>query len=683
MWKDLRAPAVKLKKFIEEFEQNGELKYMQQLQKVANRSRRVVEISLDDLEDMDEDLSSSLRMNTRRYLSLLGQAIDQCMPEPDGQRMQVRNGQEEAQRAQETEIPLELKRRYEIRLLPGSKDKFMSLRTVKANHIGQLVSIRAMVARCSDVKPLAKVVTYTCEECGWEAYQEVTGRSFYPLDKCKSPQCQQFNSNSKLLMQTRGSKFVKFQEIKIQELPDQVPTGHIPRMMTVHLTGESTRSCSPGDEVQISGIFLPIPYTGYRAIKAGLTADTFLEATSVSRIKQRYQDYEFTQEMQDQILLHSQESGTYTKLANSIAPEIFGHEDVKKTLLLQLVSGCHRNLADGLQIRGDVHVCLMGDPGVAKSQLLKHVAKLTPRGVYTTGKGSSGVGLTASVTKDAFTGELMLEGGALVIADQGICCIDEFDKMEETDRTSVLAAANPAYGRYNPRRSPSENINLPPALLSRFDILFLLMDKINADTDFNLARHVCHVHRFAAAPQVDLDEVFDSQFLRAYIAQARSVDPYIPAELSEYITGAYVSMRTDEEQSDSRRYFFTTARTLLSILRLSQGLARLRFSKEVEQADIDEAIRLMYESKKSLYEEVEGGHRAYDPISTIFDMAKNLALAAGEGNSIRVADLESRAVMKGFTRSQLLDCIKSYEELNVWQTEANGSLIRFVDVGDA
>jgi len=142
------------------------------------------------------------------------------------------------------------------------KTKYMALRAVRANHIGQLVSIKAMVARCSDVKPLAKVVTYTCEECGYETYQEVTGRSFMPLDKCKSPVCVQYNNNNKLLMQSRGSKFSKFQELKIQELPSQVPTGHIPRMMTVHLMGELTRTAAPGDEIEVSGIFLPTPYTG-------------------------------------------------------------------------------------------------------------------------------------------------------------------------------------------------------------------------------------------------------------------------------------------------------------------------------------------------------------------------------------------------------------------------------------
>lgn len=451
-------------------------------QEIANRSARVLEVDVQDVESYDEELGHEIRLNTRRYQRLLSDAVKDILPEPDGdvverdvldvlleQRLHNREDQ-----AQDLEIPVELKRRYEVRLMLRHEDKsrYEALRNVRSNHIGQLVTIRAMVARCSDVKPLAKVVTYTCEECGYETYQEVTGRNFMPLDKCKSPVCTQYNSNAKLLMQTRGSKFSKFQELKIQELPGQVPTGHIPRVMTVHLMGELTRTAVPGDEIELSGIFLPTPYTGYKAMKAGLTADTFLEATSVHRIKQRYEDYDFSDDLLDEINEKSRDAGTYAKLARSIAPEIWGHEDVKKALLLQLVGGCDRTLKD-LRIRGDMHVCLMGDPGVAKSQLLKHVAKLAPRGVYTTGKGSSGVGLTASVIKDAFSGELMLEGGALVLADQGICCIDEFDKMEDSDRTAIHEVMEQQTGNFPPApackcgvRSPAPNEYTRRAMLT-------------------------------------------------------------------------------------------------------------------------------------------------------------------------------------------------------------------------
>jgi len=388
---------------------------------------------------------------------------------------------------------------------------------------------------------------------------------------------------------------------------------------------------------------------------------------------------------------------------------------VKKALLLQLVGGVTQKQADGMKTRGDINICLMGDPGVAKSQLLKHIAKLAPRAVYTTGRGSSGVGLTAAVVRDPLSNELSLEGGALVLADMGICCIDEFDKMDESDRTAihevmeqqtvsiakagitttlnartaVLAAANPRYGRYNRRADPDahvalqKNINLPAALLSRFDLLFLLLDEVDADTDKELARHVTYVHQNSVHPP--LAEGFaplSLNFIRQYLVIAKHITPTIPPALKDYVVRAYVDMRV----KDKARAAATggrsslTARQLLSILRLSQALARLEMRLDISQQDVDEAIRLVVVSKASVVEtDAADGARAVDSdvMSRLWSLLRDKAIA-DRVTHFAMADALHIAAAAGFSPRQLEQFLAEYEALQLLSVNASRTRVDFV-----
>lgn len=389
--------------FIRDYEKDKEIirkvilgpNYTEKLIKIADRDEIILSIDLDDVEKVDPDLCAAIVNNTKRYVQLFCQVVDEILPDFRVREnvskdkldvfiehrilAEMRNRQEENQgdlSAQNiaTKYPPELMRRYELYFKPPTTQKPIPVRQVRGKDIGKLVSITGAVTRCAEVKPLMVVATYTCDSCGSETYQPIGSQSFMPLERCTSQECKANKTSGRLSLQSRGSKFMKFQEIRVQEHSRDVPVGNIPRSISAICRGEMTRQCAPGDHVNVSGIFLPINRTGFRQMVAGLLADTYIETHCISVTNKTLEEDEYDMTDEEFIRMIENENININRLASSIAPEIYGHLDLKKALLLLLVGGVDQNTA-GMKIRGAINICLMGDPGVAKSQLLGFIGK--------------------------------------------------------------------------------------------------------------------------------------------------------------------------------------------------------------------------------------------------------------------------------------------------------------------
>ena len=569
-------------------------KYRQRIAQVAVAGRTTLIVDFDDLLAFDQELAEELSKHPDEYLKYANNAA----------YAQLRT--EDPEYAEKTEtVTVRI-----VRLPETAK-----LRKLGSKHIGKLVMVEGIVVRSTPVRPMVMQAVFRCKRCGEITPVNQTGPFLRAPFACSNPSCR---GKGPFDFIQEESTFIDSQELRIQERPEDLPPGQLPRTLNIKLMDrEIVDVARPGDHASIVGtvraVAPTLPTVG--KLRAFIL---HLDANSIEVLGKEPETVHPSPEEEEKILELAKDPWIHRKIMNSIAPSIYGYEHIKEAIMYLLFGGMLKRLPD-ITIRGELNVLLIGDPGTAKSQLLQYVARLAPRGLYTSGRGTTAAGLTAAVIREA-KGGMSLEAGALVLADKGIACIDEMDKMRPGDRvaiheameqhtvsiakggivatlnarTAILAAANPALGRYEPHRTVAENISLPVTILSRFDLIFILRDEPNKESDSKMSEHILELHRKGSSP---VEPPIPSELLRKYISYAKGIKPALTKQAVQRLKDFYMAMRSASETEGSP--VAITARQLESLVRTAEARARAALRKKISAEDAEAAVAIM---KRSLEE---------------------------------------------------------------------------------
>ena len=555
--------------------------YKSEVGESLRKGKKVIYINFEDLASNSPILAEALISNPEEILQLLETALEES-------RL-IKNP------------------RIRFNNIPDTQK--VLIRTIRAIHLNQLIFFEGLVRQASEVRPQVVNARFECPSCGTVISVLQIDKKFREPSRCSCGRKGQFTLLSKVM--------VDAQRLVIEESPESLSGGEQPRRISIFLKEDLVEpymeeKTTPGSKVRILGILKEVPVP----LQSGAISTRFdlaIEANNIIPLEASYDELEINEEDERQIQELSEDPELFRKLRDSIAPSIWGYEQIKESLVLQMFGGVRKISDDGTVSRGDIHLFLIGDPGVAKSVTLKFISNIAPKGRYIVGKSATGAGITATVVKDEFLKGWSLEAGAMVLANKGIICIDEIEKMDPQDRssmhealeqqtvtiskanvqaslmaqTSVLAAGNPKYGRFEPLQSITEQIDLPPTLINRFDLIFILRDLPDKSQDDAIATHVLNMHQMKLQkPDIETD------LFKKYIAYSKQkIYPKLTEEAVNEIKNFYIKMRTASQEGE-KRSISISARQLQGLVRLAEAHAKSRLSHTVDKQDTDIAIRL-------------------------------------------------------------------------------------------